>query len=395
MNKNIPKNIRQIGECNASQKIYIEDYVVTFFKQLSEKKKNLSTVAVLYGKIERDGDGICCFVMGAAECEAADSAAKNVLFSEENRQQALRVGKEYFAQYDLIGWALLESENDHVPKEAIVKTQLGAFADGDKLYYEMHKEDENEQFVFLESGIAHKIAGYHIFYDKNEGMQNYLVNWNAAQEKVFAECIEDRAARQFRSVYYNRKEEKTQRRIVGLLYGTTTLLLMFCCIMGVSMLNNYEKMKGMEIALNHLALALEEQRLPDVAVPAQAVPQSVQPKETQAVPQSAQPKETQAVPQSAQPKEEQQIGESLDASVPDKDAKSVSENTAQYTNTGYILKKGEKESVHAVYTVQKGDTLLKISRRFYDSPDMIGEICALNDIENPNDIMQQQEILLP
>ena len=40
MERQIPKNVRQIGNVSDSPKIYVEDYVDTFFLQLSEKSEN-------------------------------------------------------------------------------------------------------------------------------------------------------------------------------------------------------------------------------------------------------------------------------------------------------------------------------------------------------------------
>ena len=39
MERQIPKNVRQIGNVSDSPKIYVEDYVDTFFLQLSEKSE--------------------------------------------------------------------------------------------------------------------------------------------------------------------------------------------------------------------------------------------------------------------------------------------------------------------------------------------------------------------
>lgn len=374
MNINIPKNIRQIGECNSSQKIYIEDYVVTFLKQLSEKENNKSAIAALYGKIEREENNIYCFIMGAAECVDREMI-QSLLFSEEDIKQAEQIRDRYFEAFDLIGWALLENEEDRIAKEVIVKTKLNQFAEGDRLYYEKHREDDTEQFVLFESGMAHTIDGYHVFYDKNEGMQAYLVSWSALWQESATEQVSDRAAKQFRSIYRNRKEEKGERQIIGLLYTTTLMLLIFCCVMGISMLNNYEKMKGMETALQHLAIALEERQLPDVTQ--QVISDSVV---------------TEEIPLAEEVAEEKISSDEVSGNSTEEISYTISENmltpqTLQAASDG--------DSTHAVYIVQKGDTLLKISRRFYNSADMIDEICALNRIENPNDIMQQQKILLP
>ncbi len=43
MERQIPKNVRQIGNVSDSPKIYVEDYVDTFFLQLSEKKRERKT----------------------------------------------------------------------------------------------------------------------------------------------------------------------------------------------------------------------------------------------------------------------------------------------------------------------------------------------------------------
>lgn len=43
MERQIPKNVRQIGNVSDSPKIYVEDYVDTFFLQLSEKSEKRKT----------------------------------------------------------------------------------------------------------------------------------------------------------------------------------------------------------------------------------------------------------------------------------------------------------------------------------------------------------------
>lgn len=390
MTINIPKNIRQIGECNDCQKIYIEDYVVTFLQQLSTKEENKSVVAALYGKIERDEDKLYAFIMGAAQCDENEKE-KALLFSEEDNKIALQIKEHYFSEYDMIGWALLESEEDRIAKEIIVKTKLNQFAEGDRLYYEIHREEETEQFVIFESGMAHTVDGYYIFYDENDGMQNYLVNWNAVQNESPEEYVSDRAIRQFRTIYRNRKEEKSERQIIGLLYTTTLMLLIFCCVIGISMMNNYEKMKGMETALNHLALAMEERRLPDVTQP--VISDSIVTTGTPVLEEVSNDisliEEERSVSENTSASAGEDIGQTTDMTK-------VSDEGAEETDAQHTLQVAPKEdNTHAVYIVQKNDTLLKISRRFYNSADMIDEICALNQIENPNDIMQQQKILLP
>ena len=52
-------------------------------------------------------------------------------------------------------------------------------------------------------------------------------------------------------------------------------------------------------------------------------------------------------------------------------------------------------SIPESYTVRKGDTLLKISRRIYGRDDEIDAICSLNGIEDSDRILEGQKLLLP
>ena len=47
------------------------------------------------------------------------------------------------------------------------------------------------------------------------------------------------------------------------------------------------------------------------------------------------------------------------------------------------------------YQVQKGDSLIAISRKFYGTDEKVIEICRLNNIKDPNQIQPGQNILLP
>ena len=52
-------------------------------------------------------------------------------------------------------------------------------------------------------------------------------------------------------------------------------------------------------------------------------------------------------------------------------------------------------SIPESYTVEKGDTLLKISRKIYGQDNKIDEIRRLNGIKDVNHILVGQKLLLP
>ena len=63
----MPKNIRQIGQIN-HKKIYIEDYVMTYIRQLGSETENVES-AVLLGRTIKTEEEKCLFISGAIEIE--------------------------------------------------------------------------------------------------------------------------------------------------------------------------------------------------------------------------------------------------------------------------------------------------------------------------------------
>ena len=65
MKRQLPKNVRQIGNVSDSSKIYIEDYVDTFFNQLCEKADQNPVGAFLIGEIVQEEEEDYIYVYGA------------------------------------------------------------------------------------------------------------------------------------------------------------------------------------------------------------------------------------------------------------------------------------------------------------------------------------------
>ena len=65
MRRQFPKNIRQIGNVSDSTKIYVEDYVDTFFNQLCDKADQTVKGAFLVGEVVQEEEENYIYVYGA------------------------------------------------------------------------------------------------------------------------------------------------------------------------------------------------------------------------------------------------------------------------------------------------------------------------------------------
>ena len=94
VSRNLPRNYRQIGEPGA-KKIYVEDYVYTFLKRLSEEEGERGKAAVLTGEIKWTADMTCVFVKGGLAADEMEATVEHIDFSEEIWQK-LQENKEKY-----------------------------------------------------------------------------------------------------------------------------------------------------------------------------------------------------------------------------------------------------------------------------------------------------------
>ena len=64
MERQLPKNVRQIGNVCDEPKIYVEDYVDTFLGQLQEKAMEKPVAAALTGEITKCEDKVVVYISG-------------------------------------------------------------------------------------------------------------------------------------------------------------------------------------------------------------------------------------------------------------------------------------------------------------------------------------------
>ena len=384
----LPKNVKQIGEPEEKRKIYIEDYVITYLKRLAGEETLSSKLAILLGSTERAGGISYLFIKGAVGLKDLEYTEQGIPFTDEAWAEIYGTMKEYFANLDILGWYLSLPGYPMELSQELLKVHRDYFGGADKLLMVSDSADGEADFFVYENGKMLRQRGYAIFYQQNEAMQRYMIETGDGESIDEKEHFEDRAIQSFRTIIQEKKEQNGQKRVLTFLYMASTFLVMVVLVIGITLINNYEKMEGMETALRELSNSLEQQ---DSEL-ADAYADLGQAEDT--ADDGKEDGENTAGEESAAAQESTAAGEpAASADVPAQSGTPT--DVSEEASDSAPDDSNEEASVPDSYTVRKGDTLLKISRRIYGRDDEIDAICSLNGIEDSDRILEGQKLLLP
>lgn len=410
----LPKNVRQIGEPEENRKIYIEDYVITYLKRFAKEEPLGSRIAVLLGDSERMGGIPYLFIRSAVALKELEYSEGGIPFTDEVWAEVYSAVKEYFPAQDILGWFLSVPGYPMELDPGLARIHVNCFGGVDKVLLAAEPTDGDEDFFAYENGRLTRQKGYYIFYEKNEAMQRFMIDTGDGESIDEKEQFEDRAIKSFRAIVQEKKDISGQKRVMTFLYTASTFLVMVVLVIGITLINNYEKMEGLEMALSDISRTLESQEAEEALAETENVdagPTAAEP--TAAEPTATEPAATEPAAAEVQPAEE---AEQEAAEKPEQEAAGETEReTAGESEQGSGEESGQEEpkaaeqeepqqeaqeaaaedTIPETYTVQKGDTLLGISRRIYGRDDQIDAICSLNGIDDSDRILAGQKLLLP
>lgn len=416
----MPKNIRQVGKSNAIRKIYVEDYVMTFIKQLSGEDYSTCHVAVLVGQNVNLEQGRCLFVSGAVEVKDIDPA-NNLIFTNDHWTDIYENIKKYFVESEIVGWFLGGPGFLLDEKEKILKTHIDNFAGQDKVLATFDNMEKEEMFYFYENGTLSKQEGYYIYYEKNEEMQTYMIEHN--EKPSNEESYDDKVSKQIRTIIQSKKPVSNEDKgISRLMYAAGTLLAVIILVVGAAMFSNYDQMKNMQSALDSLSNNLK-----------QVESVFLNDENSKVVSENT---VNQGHVANIPKESSEEIGGSLDVEVlsggvspleeissnnNDNKGHDNNENNEKDDSQGKTNKTGnddnsddeeddEDEDTNSetsnhntentveevmYYTVKAGDSLAGISYKLYNSANYINKIKKLNNIEDEDMIYIGQKLIVP
>lgn len=196
----------------------------------------------------------------------------------------------------------------------------------------------------------------------------------------------------------------------GMIYAVSTGLVLILIIMGVSMLNNFDKMKSVQSKLQNLTGATQETgNIVNTVTSGQTAKVETQDQsgaESETEIQHTTQEETGQ--QEADQEEEggnQSTGEEIAGAGDEENASAAKSEETEPVQEASASVKAAGTSAEAttsdangsdgVYVVEKGDTLAIISRKMYGDINHVDAICRMNGLNDGNLIYIGQKLLLP
>ncbi len=413
----MPKNIRQIGKSNATKKIYIEDYVMSYIRQLAGGDYSGCSLAVLVGQSLRLDNCRNIFISGAVRIKELEPAGE-LVFTNETWTQIYEDIKKYFTDFEIVGWYIGGPGYLLGEEDKILKTHVDNFAGQDKVLLTYDSLEKEENFLCYENSRLCRQEGYYIYYEKNEEMQTYIIDHKSG-ESCEAE-YEDKVSKDIRAVIQNKQAEKDDsKNVTRLVYAAGTLLAIIVLIIGAAMLRNYDQMKSMQDTLNYLSKNMEEvqsifaedkqtdtsdladnQNAQVSATPGASDAEDTSQEEgldVEVVPGNVEP----LTEDTAQGETSEEKDNNDKKSTSDKDLaedNTDSKNTEAAETKDSSSSKDNTQEVKAepsYYVVKNGDTLAGISYKLYKTYTKVKKIMELNGIEDQDLIYVGQKLIVP
>ena len=367
----IPNNIRQIGEIEGTQKIYIEDYAYTYLCRISSENTGRGIAAILLGQANWKEGISYLFVKSAVALSDMEISEEHVDFTQETWNHVYEKNKEYFPEQEIVGWFLSVPGCSMELHEVICQTHLNHFGGNDKVLFVMEPLEKEEAFYRYEDGKMSRQAGFYVYYEKNEAMRNFLVAQNERLEKK-SEEVDDGAVHSFRKKVERKAEQEKQKKNFPLLKTAGVCVAAAALAVSVLYLNDYQKLKGTEKVI----ASLDKQETNQKTESPEAV-----------TPVNAPGKEKE------EEKGTEPLQETPEMKVQEEEQKEIPKETT--SDAEAEQKEETAASNHMSYTIQPGDTMTRISMKNYGTIKKIKEICELNQMSENDTIYPGQKILLP
>lgn len=410
-----PKNVRQIGVPLPGQKIYLEDYVITYLKQCFVHAQE-PVVVLLLGKYGEQEAKEAVFLYGAMALEEEKILEKGGI-EQETWDQVHQSIAENFPEAQVLGWACgVPMWSSNVDSQ-VRRLQKKEFARENRTLFLWDLSEKEEKIFLWQRSMLKEMSGYYVYFEKNPQMQNFMLD-STEPESIDGD-YKDTVTVSMRHVIEEKEEHKKNMQLlaycgavaagIALLFGVRTMLDSTARIrkmeQTVDTLTEYVGKQQEDVA----AMSRQAQNTEDTVkeIPRQSA-ESVQTTDA-----SSRRKTTEQAGEAVQQGDENAGTAQSGADKQDKeeiDTKTSPENGTDQKPTGAGKSAAGTESKQSAgsrakktsigsgtqsYIVRKGDTLSQIVWRQYHDLSYEKKIKKANGLKDADAIYEGQCIVLP
>ena len=385
-----PKNIKQIGDVSSDKKIYIEDYAFTYINSIAYNSPQEEQAGVLLGELAKEGNERCVFVKGVIKAALGDTSDTGIYFNENIWNKIYSDTEKYFPDLSVVGWFAVMPEVTDERMARLKKPHLDNFAGNMKTLYLVDTVEKEEHFYLYENGTLKRQKGYVCFYERNYEMQEYMLE--RSEKKSCEDASDDRVIRNIRNVIREKEELKEQRKSGSFMYGVSAFLVVVIIVIGINLMNNYEKMKRLNQSVDNLMNQLEgnerggqdgddngvhdSEASGDISVDGNAI-------------------KVNRLSGDVYPLEENSTSDKTERET-ETDNKAASETTQAISESETDASVSSvKTDSYSMYTVKQGDTLMGICKRYYGTTTKYQEVMQYNGLDDSDMLYIGQQIKLP
>lgn len=405
----LPKNIRQVGNAPGDYRIYIEDYVMTYLRQIASPTNTKCRGAVLIGEFYREDEQKVLFINGAVEAQNLEFDTSLITFDKENWKCIMEEKEKYFKNSKIVGWFLSRMGFGAEINDSIKKLHCQNFPGDEQVLFLMDSLECEETFYYRENGHFVREKGYYIYYVRNELMQNYLIS----KKNLKTDAKSDRVSIQDKTVVeeFRRRNEKNAKKKKSKIPGAASLVAAGMLTMGAlwysspEMLDDIGSYLGVrgssgEIQVFQNSDTLDKDKLGSSGAElnendgengGQADAENDIKNEQQADTGNEQTgaAETGAL----EGNEQNRATETGGVAENGKNNETEIETATQAGETAND--KAGEDTDYEVYCVQEGDTLVSISIKMYNSQLYAKNIAVANDMDMESPIYEGQKLVIP
>ena len=366
-----PKNIKQIGDVSSNRKIYIEDYAFTYINSVAYQTPEDEQAGVLLGEVQKSDEEKCLFIKGVIRAKTPENETKQgIVFNEKIWEKIYAEIEKFFPDLEVVGWFAAMPGITQERFLYLKKLHMDNFSGGMKTMYLVNTCDKEENFYLYENGELKKQKGYVCFYERNYEMQEYMLE--RRERKPIESPEKDKVMKSIRSIIQEKEEMRQRRKNSVFLYGISSFMAVVVLVIGINLLNSYEKMKKFDTSLSNIALEISNISEKEKSIQTSDNSVSVNKISGDVYPTEAETESTESRTTQSQTEQSQ---------------------TEKQAESAEMVKEADAEQT--TYIVKKGDTIMSICKKYYGNTEKLNEIIAVNNIEDADKLYIGQEIKLP